>query len=111
MMIKQLIDYLTLFSLLGGDVMIFFGFLKFATKPAKTMVDRVESLEKWKTEVENRLHNGNTHFKAVDESNRVTQNALLAIMDALESSDNIPQDKKLELSRKKQDLYGFLTEK
>jgi hypothetical protein len=110
-MIKGLINYLTLVSLLGGDLMLCFGFLKFATKPAVAITDRVSELEKWKQDVDARLRNGTTHFRAIDESNRVTQNALLAIMDALESSDNIANDKKAELSRKKQDLYEFLTDR
>lgn len=61
---------------------------KFAQKPNKTQDSRLDELEKWRESVELRLDIGNKHFEQVDEGERVTQKALLALMShALNGND------------------------
>lgn len=52
-----------------------------ATKaPNDRQNERLDALEKWRVDVDQRLVNGNTHFDAIDAGNRVTQKALLALL-------------------------------
>lgn len=54
--------------------------VKTAKTPNATQDKRLDELEKWREEVDRRLLSGNTHFDAIDEGNRVTQKALLALL-------------------------------
>lgn len=52
-----------------------------ATKaPNDRQNERLDALEKWRVDVDQRLVNGNAHFDAIDAGNRVTQKALLALL-------------------------------
>lgn len=51
-----------------------------AKAPNDRMANRVGDLEKWRSDVDQRLVRGNTHFDTIDEGNRVTQRALLALL-------------------------------
>ncbi len=52
---------------------------------------RIDELEKWRVEVDKRLDRGNHHFDAIDASNRVTQLALLALLDHGIDGNNVEQ--------------------
>ena len=52
---------------------------------------RIEALEKWREGVDKRLDRGGLHFDAIDASNRVTQLALLALLDHGIDGNNIDQ--------------------
>jgi hypothetical protein len=43
--------------------------------------ERIDALEAWRLEVDRRLINDYDHLAAIDKSNRVTQRALLALLD------------------------------
>lgn len=99
-------------------ITVVYAFVKFTQKPAETMDTRVKALEAradamdiYKNQLEKRLHEGSDHFQSNDESNRVTQNALVAIMDALAASDVIPADARAEIKKRKTDLMEYLTDK
>lgn len=51
-----------------------------AKAPNEAQNTRLDKLEAWRREVDQRLVNGNTHFDSIDEGNRVTQQALLALL-------------------------------
>lgn len=87
-----------------GALVISLG--KLVGKPNKTQNERLDALEKWKEEVDDRLERGNHHFASIDEGSTVMQNSMLAIMDALISGDN-----KEELQRRRNDMYDYLTRK
>lgn len=53
---------------------------KSANKPNKTQDARLDTLERWRESVDMRLQSGNAHFDEIDQGNRVTQEALLALM-------------------------------
>lgn len=53
---------------------------KVANAPNEAQNNRLDKLEAWQQEVDRRLVNGNTHFDSIDEGNRVTQQALLALL-------------------------------
>ena len=90
---------------------------KFMSKPADTMKERIEALEEWKDDIEQRvkqreeeinrrLKTGSDHFDSIDEGNAVTQQALLAIMDSTINGDN-----KEELKKARQRLYDYLSKR
>ncbi len=51
-----------------------------AKKPNEEQNERIASLEAWREKVNRRLEEEDDHFKSIDEGNRVTQEALLALM-------------------------------
>jgi len=65
--------------------------VKAAKAPNAHQDERLEALEKWKVEVDQKLTRGNRHFSSLDEGNRVTQRALLALLDHGIDGNNIEQ--------------------
>jgi hypothetical protein len=64
---------------------------KGAKAPHVEQNNRIKNLEEWRKEVEKRLDKGSDHFDAIDASNRVTQLALLALLDHGIDGNNIDQ--------------------
>lgn len=65
--------------------------VKMAKAPNAAQDDRLDALEKWREEVDRRLLNGNAHFDMIDEGNRVTQRALLALLNHGLDGNNVTQ--------------------
>ncbi len=55
--------------------------VKAAKAPNHQQNQRLEVLEEWRKKVDIKLDNDKKHLDAIDESNRVTQVALLALLD------------------------------
>lgn len=64
---------------------------KAAKAPNDRQDKRLDELEKWKNEVERKLSNDNIHLTAIDSDNRLTQRALLALLDHGIDGNNIKQ--------------------
>lgn len=62
-----------------------------AKAPNVAQNDRIAALEKWKEGVDLRLEKGSQHFSTLDDGNRVTQLALLALLDHGIDGNNITQ--------------------
>lgn len=92
-------------------ITVIYAFVKFTQKPTVDLDTRVTELEKWKENTDERLHQGNIHFKANDENNRVTQNALFAIMDAMGQMDSVPPTARQEIQQRKKELMDYLTDR
>lgn len=92
-------------------ITVIYGFVKFTQKPTESLDNRVTSLEKWRDDTEKRLAQGNLHFQANDESNRVTQSALVAIMDAMSQMDTVPPEARAEIKQRKKELMDYLTDR
>lgn len=65
---------------LGSAVEKIIKVVKAAKTPNEAQNDRLDELERWRKDVDQRLVNGNTHFDSIDASTRVTQRALLALL-------------------------------
>lgn len=78
-----------------------------AKQPQTELENRILFLEKWKEVVDDRLERGNEHFDRLDDGNRVTQRALLALMDAAINKDNGTE----ELVKARKELYEYLSDK
>lgn len=92
-------------------ITVIYAFVKFTQKPTVNLETRVSALEKWREDTEKRLQQGNVHFQANDESNRVTQSALVAIMDAMSQMDTVPEEARKEIKERKKDLMDYLTDR
>lgn len=92
-------------------ITVIYGFIKFTQKPTTDLATRVSDLERWREDTEKRLTQGNVHFQANDESNRVTQSALVAIMDAMSQMDTVPPEARAEIKQRKKELMDYLTDR
>ena len=112
----QILDTIQLIISCGTLVGMAYAFYKFASKPENTQNERITALEAWQKQLENqmaidkaslerRLGMGSEHFSTIDEGTKITQSAILAIMDTLLNEG----DNKDELKRRRDDLYEYLT--
>ncbi len=62
-----------------------------AKAPNQTQNDRLDALEEWRKSVDRTLAADKQHFESVDAGNRVTQLALLALLDHGIDGNNIDQ--------------------
>lgn len=65
--------------------------VKAAKAPNAQQDKRLDELEKWRVSVDKKLDNDKRHFDSIDASNRVTQVALLALLDHGIDGNNIDQ--------------------
>lgn len=68
---------------------------------------RIESLEKWKEKVNERLVSGNDHFRTIDQSNILELKSLVTIMDTLVSIVD-DEAKRNELKKQRDELYNYV---
>lgn len=76
---------------------------KAAKAPNEEQNERITELEKWRIDVDRRLIKGDEHFSSLDEGNRVTQLALLALLDHSLDGNNITQ-----MQHAKEELQNYL---
>lgn len=79
------------FVLLANAVEKIVKAVKAAKAPNNQQNARLDALEQWRTEVDRKLMNDNTHLSNIDSDNRVTQRALLALLDHGIDGNNIKQ--------------------
>lgn len=65
--------------------------IKAAKAPAEQIDNRLEALEQRMEKAEKKLENDSKHFESIDASNRVTQVALLALLDHGIDGNNLKQ--------------------
>ncbi len=76
---------------LAGAVEKIVNAVKVARAPNQKQNERLDALEAWKGEVERKLINDKDHLGSLDEGNRVTQRAILALLDHGIDGNNIKQ--------------------
>ncbi len=67
--------------------------IKAAKVPHSEQNERIEALERWREEVDRKLTRDNDRLLDIDESNRVTQRAILALLDHGIDGNNTDQMK------------------
>lgn len=87
-------------------VTLIYTFGKFLRAPEQTQNDRLNSLEKRVDKISERLEDGDKHFQYLDEGSTITQQCILAMMDAQISGDNIE-----ELKEKRNKMQEYLTKR
>jgi hypothetical protein len=112
--LREALTCVQLFVSCATALTLLYAFGKFTQKPNDAMKQRLLEIEKrldkmddWKENTERRLHEGVEHFVLLDESSKVTQQALLAIMDNALNPDN----GKEELKKSRNRLYEYLAER
>lgn len=104
--INNVMTWLSLFIQSGTLITLLVTLGKFAARPNITQNQRLDSLEKWRDTVDSRLADGNNHFDLLDKGNRITQEALLALM-----SHEINGNDIADLKQAKQKLATYLINK
>lgn len=91
---------------------LLYAFKGFITKPQNSLKEDVEELKVWKKTVETWRTGCSIRFENQDKSHRVTQKALLALIDK-EVEDQVAEGKSpaKELVEARQDLYQHLFDK
>ena len=92
--------------LLWSAVKTIVEIVKAAKAPNAKQDERIKDLETWRTKVDDRLKNDNERLEAIAIDNRVTQRALLALLDHGIDGNNIKQ-----MQDAKEDLQAHLINK
>lgn len=90
----------------GTVVGLIYALLKFAGTPNETQNERLTKLEAWRDKVDERLEKGDDNFSQTREANRVTQEALLALL-----SHTIDGNNTEELKQARKNLNDYLIKK
>ena len=64
---------------------------KVAKAPNDRQNERLDELENWREKVDRRLAKGNERFDSIEEGERATQHALLALLDHVIDGNNLKQ--------------------
>jgi hypothetical protein len=105
-MIENLNNLLQLIIQSATIVTLIYALTKFLNTSNKVQDERINMLEKWKRDVETRLDKGDMHFRVIDEGNKVTQRAILALIDHGINGNDVDK-----LKRAKADLEDYLTDR
>ena len=103
---SQAITVLQLFISSATVITLIYGLVKFAGSPNRTQNQRLDALEAWQKQVDARLRTGDDHFRKVDNGNRITQKAILALMKHAINGNDVDELKKAEKT-----LEEYLVEK
>ena len=76
---------------LAGAVEKIVNAVKVARTPHQKQDDRLDALEAWRREVDGKLNRDNDRLESMDEGSRVTQRAILALLDHGIDGNNIEQ--------------------
>lgn len=79
------------FLLIANAVSMIVKAVKAARAPNAKQDERLAALEAWRADVDRKLMNDNAHLANIDSDNRVTQRALLALLDHGIDGNNIEQ--------------------
>lgn len=105
-MIENLNNLLQLIIQSATIITLIYALTKFLNTSNKVQDERINMLEKWKRDVEMRLDKGDMHFRVIDEGNKVTQRAILALIDHGINGNDVDK-----LKRAKADLEDYLTDR
>lgn len=89
---------LTLVIQCATIITLIYTLIRFAGRPTASLNERIKALENWQRDIDKRIANGDKHFEQIDEGNRVTQEALLALID--HAIDSNHSDKLIEAKDK-----------
>ena len=85
---------------------LIYALVKFAGAPNRSQNKRLDDLEQWRKEVDRRLSTGDDHFQEIDNGNRITQKAILALMKHAINGNDVDSLRDAE-----KDLENYLVQK
>ena len=110
--LSQTLTLLQLLTSFGSLCVMMYGFSRFMAKSRQNLEDEVSEIQEWRRTVDKRLDDGNRRFDEQSEANRVTQNALLALVDKeIRDCDSRHQTVPQELTKAKSELVDYLTKR
>lgn len=77
-------------------ITLIYALIKFMGTPNRSQNARLDALEQWKKTVDQRLSTGDDHFQEIDNGNRITQKAILALMKHAINGNDIDSLKQAE---------------
>jgi len=104
--VTMISDWMQFGLTIAAFVTMIYTLSKFMNKPNITQNERIDALEEWKRKIDNRLDIHSEHFEAIDQSNKITQKALLALM-----SHSLDGNSVTELKEAKAELERYLINK
>lgn len=104
--INDIAMWLQLAMLIANICILIANLVKAAQKPTQVQNQRLDSLEKWRDRVDERLDQGNAHFCEIDAGTKITQESLLALMAHALNGNDIEK-----LKKAKDKLEQYLIEK
>ena len=99
---------LTIFQLIisfGTVCTLLYAFVKFSRQPQQNQNDRIRALEDRVTMLETKQNDVYSHLESIDEGNKATQRALLALLGHAINGDDVEEVKKAQGM-----LLDYLTE-
>ena len=109
---EQILTLLQLLVSFGSLCVMVYGLTRFMLKPLQNLSDEVAEIQKWRKSVDEWMEKGNRRFDEQSEANRVTQNALLALVDKeIRDCDLNNQTVPSELKKAKSELVDYLTKR
>lgn len=104
--IESLVSILQLIVLVASVLALAKTAGQIVNKPNATQNQRLDNLEEWRIQVDSRLADGNDHFDQIDKGTRITQEALLALMQHAINGNDVEK-----LKKAKDKLESYLIEK
>lgn len=104
--VSQVITALQLIISSATVITLIYGLMKFAGTPNRSQNKRLDALEEWKKTVDARLSTGDEHFRVIDDGNRITQKAILALMKHAINGNDVDSLRDAE-----KDLENYLVQK
>lgn len=80
-MVYEISQALSLIIQCATIITLIYAFQKFTQKPSHELSNRINKIEKRMDDIDKRLDSGSQHFSQIDEGNRCTQEALLALLE------------------------------
>lgn len=105
-MIQEISQVLALILQCATLITIIYGVIKFVNKPTQKLDVRLDEHDKRLDTIDARLDAGSNHFDQLDEGNRHTQEALLALLEHAIDGNNTT-----ELKKAKDNLQSYLIRK
>lgn len=87
-------------------ITLIYTLIKFTQKPTDSIKHDIDDLKEWRKDVDRRLDSGSSRFTEIDAGAKVTQEAILALID--HAIDNNHTDKLIEA---KDNLQKYLINK
>lgn len=91
---------------LATIITLIYALSKFLHKSSDDIKEWRKEMDDWRKDVDKRFRKGNEHFDQIDEGNRITQQAILALIDHA-----IDQNHTEKLIKAQDDLQNYLLNK
>lgn len=100
MSIDNILQFCSVFTSLATVITLIYAAAKFAYRPEKNQNQRITALEERIKIIENHLDKDNVRLNSIERGNRVTQEALLALLSHSIDGNHLDELRKAEVNLK-----------